>query len=862
MADTQSRSNSLQRMLDLEKQYMFERLHPQPAQLNSKSQPTAASGSQTSSPDRTSIQVRRAEGIAQKYQGKSGDGRRDTSLPPQLPPLMINTGTPLTMSRSDLFMGRGRELPSADGVSSAASTPREKHTKVVAFEFPPKEAEAAQCYSPSWEAYERRRSEKKMEKKEREESKKEGIKRLSKKPPPPSSPKSLQQALASETDAGRGRRRERAETTAAMSSPNKEPKPARKARSRSGSFVSMLRAPFEFRRSSVEQGNDSGFIGGIKLELQRHAAQQQVLDTDAVEDDESHIHPALRKGKSQEIMSSSALKSPPPPPRAGGPDEAGNQRRYPPITRGNNIRHQKSMSLISPTAPAIPDLSKIDKWRARVGLKAGSRPESRMDRDRDAQPGGTAIGAITEQRKQSSLPRAVNGPREQPKPSVTSPRKPMHIAYAAGASPTQSTNFQQKSDDTRRPQHHSNNESVSSMSSEATGYKTAPSSPAPPEPPRRSSKRSSVLSLDGSIPPMPPLPSPNQQQQLNVQSSPRHVGPSAQRSFPLCKSAARSAAAQAKDCQSAKVATTASPASRYVSAPTYNGHVPTSSSDDSGSDDFRSTSCVSTPATSRPQSEREMSLVSSKGDTSTPDDKAAKSRLSTTYPVQSEDNSEEEMDPIQAAAEKVLAVFNGIPVQKPGLRGRCNSQSSLATDASFEPSLKERPLKLRPKSKPLTQTLQNMSAPASYLQDARKQPPAVTPVRVHKKRFGPPASFILPDDDGSDTATDDAQKLESYVPDTVGRSQRHKSTPLLSSSDREPISKVFVECCSCKHYHDMPSKLYEAMANPGGTLSSADKYGFCGALSMTVQCSWCKHEMSIRCCAGLASTLYIKERLH
>lgn len=734
------------------------------------------------------------------------------------------------MSRSDLFMGRGNDF------SPVEATPSDKYPKVVSFEFPPKEVDPAPCHSPSWEAYERRKTEKKAEKQEREDSRNRRTKRLVK-PPPTSSPYSLQQAAASELDASRGRRRERSDSSTTLNSPNK---PARKARSRSGSFVSLLRAPFEFRRSSVDHGADSGFIGGIKLEIQRHASAQQVLDNQTSED-ESNIHPALRKGKPNQRWSA-PLKSPPPPPRAGV-DGSDNQRRYPPITRGN--AHHKTMSLVSPTAPAIPDLSTIDKWRAKCGLKSGSRPDSRIGPGHDSHLNGASAAAPLN-KQNISAPRDAK-PAQKPRATSSSLPKPLplHIAYAASPPP------REKMLENKPKLEHSNNMSISSCSTGET-YRTAPSSPPPPEPPRRSSKRNSVLSLNSSIPPLPSPP-----HQFSVQSSPIRANASKPRSFPLCPEGFNSK--KSTKTQTVSVPVPISQPSLYVPSPGF--HLPGSSSEDSGSDDFHSPSNVSTPATSRPQSERDLCLVCTKDEPTKLDDKTNRSQLAvpnSTYPLHSAENSDDEgLDPIQAAAERVLAVFNEIPVQQRGLRRRSNSQSTLATDASFPASsLRERPLKLRPKNKAGV-PLQN---PSSYLEEARKQPPAAPTPRTPKQRFGPPASFVIPDSD-SDATTVVEPQIPS-VPDIVGRSLRHKSTPLLSMSDREPIAKVFVECCSCKFYHDMPSNLYEAMANPEGVLSPADKCGYSGALSMTVKCSWCKHEMSTRCCAGLAATVYIKERLH
>jgi hypothetical protein len=73
---------------------------------------------------------------------------------------------------------------------------------------------------------------------------------------------------------------------------------------------------------------------------------------------------------------------------------------------------------------------------------------------------------------------------------------------------------------------------------------------------------------------------------------------------------------------------------------------------------------------------------------------------------------------------------------------------------------------------------------------------------------------------------------------------------------------MFVECCGCKYYHDMPSNIYEAMANPDAVVRPRGSVGFTGALSVTVKCPWCFHEMSTKCCAGYAAMVYVKERLH
>ncbi|KAG5940602.1 hypothetical protein E4U60_000442 [Claviceps pazoutovae] len=857
MAETKNRpgrSTSLQRMLDLERLYISrpqtERHHPPPIQPKSKSQttPILVTAHHQTSPDHTGNLAPRLEGHAQRPVRSRVPRRGDTSCPPQLRPVVINTktDTSLTMSRSDMLENGTREFLVGDTRNSSAITVRDKYATLVAYETPPKEV--ARCHSPSWEAYERRKIEKKMEKKERGESKKDGARRLSKKPPPASSPKSLQHALAAEADAGRGRGRERTEKTASASGSSHEKKAARKTRSRSGSFVSMLRAPFEFRRSSTDQATDSGFIGGIKLDLQRYNRQQQNLDSNAVED-ESNLHPALRNNN---------LESPPALAARPVTPSRAEQRRYPPITGGNNYHQKTAFLTMSPTSPAIPDVSKVGKWRTKFS-RAGSRTRSLVGADEESQPRGSG-DQFNGRRQPEHLLLTIKGPREQPNTpssSLLSP-KPPNVASALGYS-TPSTAPPQLAQpmtpsENRRAQKHSNNESVSSTSSAATGYNTAPSSPHPPEPPQRSPKRHSVFS-PVEFNPVPTLPRHKQHDSDN-QVSTKAAQSSTQRSFPLCRNVTKSEARQSRRASTGVAtspSTAASQISPYLSSPANNRNLPASSSEESCDDDVHSSASVSTPATSRPQSEREMPLTSGEEDLPSVHD-AVKACLSKTYPLTSADNSEDEggVDPIQAAADKVLAVFNEIPVGKPDLGRRFLSQASLSTATSFEPPAAERPLNLG--RKPKSRVVQNLP-PASSLERACQQAPAGSPIH---------ATPVILQQDRPNAANDDvkpALKPALAVNNSVRRHLRHKSTPHLATQDRDPIAKVFVQCCSCTHYHDMPSNLFKAMSNPEGVFSPADKCGYSGALSMTVRCSWCKHEMSVRCCSALSTVVYIQERL-
>ncbi|KAK3335406.1 hypothetical protein B0T19DRAFT_7154 [Cercophora scortea] len=76
-----------------------------------------------------------------------------------------------------------------------------------------------------------------------------------------------------------------------------------------------------------------------------------------------------------------------------------------------------------------------------------------------------------------------------------------------------------------------------------------------------------------------------------------------------------------------------------------------------------------------------------------------------------------------------------------------------------------------------------------------------------------------------------------------------------------PLAKMLVECCSCKFYHDLPSKVYECMAKPDAVVEDRT-LGISGAITTMVKCPWCQHNMSTKCCAGYAAVVYLKEKLH
>ncbi|KAF7902692.1 hypothetical protein EAF00_002595 [Botryotinia globosa] len=77
----------------------------------------------------------------------------------------------------------------------------------------------------------------------------------------------------------------------------------------------------------------------------------------------------------------------------------------------------------------------------------------------------------------------------------------------------------------------------------------------------------------------------------------------------------------------------------------------------------------------------------------------------------------------------------------------------------------------------------------------------------------------------------------------------------------EPMAKMFVICCGCNYFHDMPSKLYECMSKPEAVVKD-EGLGVSGVVSTRVSCPWCGHGMSTRCCEGWAAVVVLKERMH
>ncbi|KYK58173.1 hypothetical protein DCS_05186 [Drechmeria coniospora] len=892
-------SHSFKRMLELERQYMLDRLDTnQPSLLPKPSTPhKLASG-------RSSIQVRHAEFRSDPATGFSNEkfaaARRTI-------PLAINTSAARTRRQS--AVDQYREAPSMDDTPTVVASPVDTQSpKLIAFEFPAKDADQRSiCVSPSWESQSRRKKERKLlEKRQREEKRekerqvvakaaenraKKRMSRLTKPAPAPKPTEACSMPPGGRPDprsaaGSRGRQEARASSSLGFTTANKPEAPPKKSRSRSSSFASMIRAPFERRRASVGPSAEPEFIGGIKLEFQRHIENEMAVN-DRASTAEASTQAAAQTEQSRRRWSA-PLKSSPLPPSRGTEVK---DRHYPPITRYGS-KGQQNPSLTPPTAPAIPDVSKVDRWRVRVGLKPNAKASEEMAKVVRVKEGGAEMEAgegggdpqMSATRHQNDAVGATIP--ASPKDSLA-PRQNWSTVVSGRPVATQANHVEvpparppmQKAMEMLEGEGVSSNCltlcNADSRSVTSNGYRTAPSSP-PPEPPQRSPKRNRRDSPQGSP------------RQLRCAEKTDVSPASGSSDADSPRRAAEKQVSTSSDAQSTASLTpkasgnlitpNTAPALRLMDAMQSRSprqvesvrnlrQVAASSSEESGSEEFHSPSPPSTPATSRSQSE--------KGPHPVANDKSfsLERAMPETIPEMEKfsESTAEDSDTfgVQAAADRALATFTRASAGRQALDGG----GELASTAGQNP----KPLRIRKRSGlpqmdrsseakasqsravpagPRTPGPPSRPLSATYLEEARKLVPAAPPSRAPKKRLGPPASFILPGDGPASTVCSEA----SASTETITMSST--STRHGGAAGREPVAKFFVECCGCKFYHDMPSNLYEAMANPKAVLSHRDTMGYGGSISIQFKCPWCKHAMSTNCCAGLAAMVYVTERLH
>ena len=201
---------------------------------------------------------------------------------------------------------------------------------------------------------------------------------------------------------------------------------------------------------------------------------------------------------------------------------------------------------------------------------------------------------------------------------------------------------------------------------------------------------------------------------------------------------------------------------------------------------------------------------------------------------------------------------------------------SSATPPSVHPQSKSTPSPdmirnssiTRPRSNPQLQTNPTTAPPnLDFLPQLKHQPFTKSP-----RRQSSPAPSAKP----PDLALMPKSPLRSSPPMSPSR---HPPSPLASTTtldpspgkssptglDAKPIAKMFVICCQCNFWHDLPSKLYEAMALPvsvSGRGGSSVKGAAAGRLDTAIKCPWCQHGMTTSCCEGWTGVVYLHRQHH
>ena len=199
------------------------------------------------------------------------------------------------------------------------------------------------------------------------------------------------------------------------------------------------------------------------------------------------------------------------------------------------------------------------------------------------------------------------------------------------------------------------------------------------------------------------------------------------------------------------------------------------------------------------------------------------------------------------------------PRSNPQLQTQSTATNSLPS-LDFLPKLKHQPLVKRERQSP-TRSAQADSSPASSSQF----PSPISPLTYHsptsinapdlklipRSPRRPPSQFPLPSGSRHNRSATDVGTISTF-----GKGA------LAEGLDAKPVAKLFVICCKCKFWHDLPSKLYEAMALPK-EIHKAGEGKLTGArLETAVRCPWCEHAMTTFCCQGWTTVVYLHERHH
>ncbi|KAH6965107.1 hypothetical protein EDB82DRAFT_561081 [Fusarium venenatum] len=865
-----SRSNSLQQMLDLEKKLNFQRTHQ-------GSVPPSQACIDTSPPNPAHT-PRRFELVPKD---KKVPLRNYSAIPP---PLFSSHSDPVRSESPNMIPRK----PVGKGMSQPASTEQLKDSppaqKTVAFVFPPDiEEKRAACQSPTWEAYNRQKRERKeekrreIEKKEeerRKEKEKERIqvmdqaleeawknapkprgRKLSKPPPPSPSVLAAQGRSVTEPVPTTQKRRSRSSSLLGFSIGRNNDDPEEPKRSsRSSSLSSIFRKSFEIKRASFDETSSTGFLGGVKLEKKKEDFHQKVLQDQAKGD--SKVHPAMRKT----FLGHGSFT----PLKVNTQPDA--QKKYPPISL--NTSGAKMPSAKSQKSPGRRGSVNIYLWSARARRGSVSDDcavddtEDEGDQNKVHTPDSEILyhkaqglnrrGGLYVKKDQNEGDKSNNEDKNSPK-NAEKQATPRTSNQSLKQTPT--VNVPKSENPPKQDTITVSRPPIASAQHPTRRSSAASGLSIPPTPPRKSSKRRGSLTLLTRLNHSQPSDEPSTAKSAPVDKSSkeklfRHNPPSIRyeqtqpgaRPKPITtdpepavttkwnlKEAARSAFGRGHSVQGSVSSTASSSTVGPPVPPKNNAHaLSTANAAPIRTQHVHIPKHLTLPTSCSPTGRRPMT---SSSDSSYSDAILSVSPLSTPRST-----------PPQSEMGHSPRIVSGKPANAGAYWSYANSPQ-LAPSDNLDADVDS----IQEEANRVMETFSNANS------TPRRQTPSDERSFTHtlKHSRGPVRSPVQ----GHRPALSDSESVKAV------KTLRRQSNLEHHQHHGEPSAKMFVECCACSRYHDMPSKLYEAMSNPDGVLSTGST-DYAGSLSMTVKCAWCRHEMSTRCCAGFAAMVYIKERFH
>ena len=256
------------------------------------------------------------------------------------------------------------------------------------------------------------------------------------------------------------------------------------------------------------------------------------------------------------------------------------------------------------------------------------------------------------------------------------------------------------------------------------------------------------------------------------------------------------------------------------------------------------------------------------------------------------------IQPDRVASEAIIEGVqeDGLDRQKSLHRHHSDPELIVSADPPQLPSLDFLPeLKHQPLVKPKRDSAGRDSVLRATTDTAVVPTTSQFPVPVSKLDFSPPSSVStlqtmvkptpIPPFPSKLPALEkerSSKRSSSAIPSPLRLSP--SPSPSSGALSPKPLAKMFVICCRCKYWHDMPSRLYEAMAIPrnivdGDKIAKSigarrwsdsgrekekgkGKEGCEGKVYTEVTCPWCAHGMSTACCAGWTAVVYLHERHH